>query len=135
MAQETVELSAGAARAARTIELPAPTAWPIILAFGLTLVFAGLVTSASVSILGAIFAVIACVGWFLDVLPHEKHESLPAVERVGAVATRHPQVARVEWVTPELHRAPLPLEIYPISARLKRGLARRRTLTLLPPLC
>jgi hypothetical protein len=123
MAQETVELSAGTARAARTIELPAPTAWPIILAFGLTLVFAGLVTSASVSILGAIFAVSGCVGWFLDVLPHEKHESLPAVERVGAVATRHPQVARVEWITQELHRARLPLEIYPISAGVRGGLA------------
>ncbi len=131
MAQETVELSAGAARAARTIELPAPTAWPIILAFGLTLVFAGLVTSASVSILGAIFAVSGCVGWFLDVLPHEKHESLPAVERVGAVATRHPQVARVEWITQELHRARLPLEIYPISAGVKGGLAGSAAMALL----
>ncbi len=36
-----------------SVELPAPTAWPIVLAFGLTLVFAGLVTSASVSLLGA----------------------------------------------------------------------------------
>src|SRR5438874_1830006 len=35
-----------------SIELPAPTAWPIVLAFGLTLVFAGLVTSAAVSVLG-----------------------------------------------------------------------------------
>ena len=36
------------------VKLPAPTAWPIVLAFGITLLFAGLVTSASVSILGAI---------------------------------------------------------------------------------
>ena len=36
------------------IEVPAPTAWPIVLAFGLTLVCAGLVTAASVSILGAV---------------------------------------------------------------------------------
>ena len=40
-----------------TITLPAPTAWPIILAFGITLLFAGLVTNASLSILGAILAV------------------------------------------------------------------------------
>jgi hypothetical protein len=123
MASEPLELSAGTPRAARTIELPAPTAWPIILAFGLTLVFAGLVTSASVSLLGAIFAVSGCVGWFFDVLPHEKHESVPAVERVPAVVTRHPQVARVEWMTEELQRARLPLEIYPISAGVKGGLA------------
>jgi len=105
------------------IELPAPTAWPIILAFGLTLVFAGLVTSASVSILGAIFMVAGCVGWFREVLPHEKHESVPIVEPVPTAETRRPRVARVEWKTQELHRARLPLEIYPISAGVKGGLA------------
>jgi hypothetical protein len=106
-----------------SIELPAPTAWPIVLAFGFTLVFAGLVTSASVSILGAIFTVAGCVGWFGDVLPHEKHESVSVVAKVPAVATIRPQVARVEWITQELHRARLPLEIYPISAGVKGGLA------------
>jgi hypothetical protein len=105
------------------IEMPAPTAWPIILAFGLALVFTGLVTSASVSILGAIFALGGCVGWFRDVLPHEKQESLPVAEIVGAVATRRPQVARVRWMAQELNRARLPLEIYPISAGVKGGLA------------
>ena len=103
--------------------LPSPTAWPIVLAFGLTLVFAGLVTSASVSILGAIFMVAGCVGWFREVLPHEKHESVPIVEPVPTAETRRPRVARVEWKTQELHRARLPLEIYPISAGVKGGLA------------
>jgi hypothetical protein len=107
----------------RTIELPAPTAWPIVMAFGLTLVFAGLVTSASVSILGAILTMAGCVGWFRDVLPHEKHESVPAAEKVPTAATSRPQVARVEWMTQELQRARLPLEIYPISAGVKGGLA------------
>ena len=106
-----------------SIELPAPTAWPIVLAFGFTLVFGGLVTSASVSFLGAIFTIAGCVGWFRDVLPHEKHESVPVVERVPTVATSRPQVARVEWITQDLHRARLPLEIYPISAGVKGGLA------------
>jgi hypothetical protein len=123
MASETLVLSTEAARAARTVELPAPTAWPIILAFGLTLVFAGLVTSASVSILGAIFAVAGCVGWFREVLPHERHESMPIVERVPTAETSRPRIARVEWMTQELDRARLPLEIYPISAGFKGGLA------------
>jgi len=48
-------------RLSPTIELPAPTAWPIVLAFGLTLVFAGLVTSVSVSLLGAFLTVAGCV--------------------------------------------------------------------------
>src|SRR6202049_964017 len=106
-----------------TIELPAPTAWPIILAFGLTLIFAGLVTSASVSILGAILTITGCVGGFRDVLPYEKHESAPVLERVSSVSTSRPKVARVEWMTQELHRARLPLEIYPISAGVKGCLA------------
>src|ERR1700758_4470902 len=110
-------------QALRTIELPAPTAWPIILAFGLTLVFAGLVTSASVSILGAIFAVAGCVGWFGEVLPDEKHESMTVAETVPTAETCRPQVARVEWKTQELNRARLPLEIYPISAGVRGGLA------------
>jgi hypothetical protein len=105
------------------IELPAPTAWPIVLAFGLALVFAGLVTSASVSILGAILAIAGCTGWFHEVLPHEKHESVPVAKEVPIVATSRPQVAQVRWMTQELHRARLPLEIYPISAGIKGGLA------------
>jgi len=123
MASEILELPSEMQQPTRTIELPAPTAWPIILAFGLTLVFAGLVTSASVSILGAIFAVAGCVGWFRDVLPNEKHESVPVMGKPPAVATLRPQVARVEWMTEELNRARLPLEIYPISAGVKGGLA------------
>jgi len=71
-----------------SVELPAPTAWPIVLAFGLTLVFAGLVTSASVSLLGAILAIAGCVGWFRDVLPAEKHERVSVSERVTPVTTR-----------------------------------------------
>jgi hypothetical protein len=113
----------GAEQLPRTIEMPAPTAWPIVLAFGFTLMFAGLVTDASVSILGVIFTVAGCVGWFRDVLPHEKHESVPVVQRGLAVATSRPEVAQVEWMREELHRARLPLEIYPISAGVKGGLA------------
>src|SRR5207245_3230089 len=97
-----------------SIELPAPTAWPIVLAFGLTLVFAGLVTSASVSLLGAILAIAGCVGWFRDVLPEEKHERLSVSDRAVRVTTTRSQVARVAWMTEELHRARLPFEIYPI---------------------
>jgi hypothetical protein len=132
MASETFEPSPEAERAMQgMIELPAPTAWPIILAFGLTLVFAGLVTSASVSILGAIFTLAGCVGWFRDVLPHEKHESIPIMGRVPTAETCHPQVARVEWESQELQRARLPLEIYPISAGVKGGLAGSAAMAVL----
>src|SRR5580704_3837076 len=101
---------------------PAPTAWPIVLAFGFTLLFAGLVTSAYVSLLGAILVIAGCVGWFRDVLPHEKHVEVPIVEEYAPITTRRPRVARLP-VAPDLVRALLPLETYPVSAGLKGGLA------------
>ncbi len=64
------------ASATDTIQAPAPTAWPIVLAFGIALVFAGMLTSEAVSVLGAILAIAGVVGWFRDVLPHEAHESV-----------------------------------------------------------
>jgi hypothetical protein len=119
----SMDTLARADRAAETIEMPAPTAWPIILAFGLSLVFAGFVTSWSVSFLGVILAVSGCIGWFRDVLPHEKHESISAIETVRPVSTSRPRVTAVEWMTEELHRARLPLEVYPIRAGVKGGMA------------
>jgi hypothetical protein len=105
-----------------TIEMPAPTAWPIALAFGVTLLFAGLVTSEAVSILGAIVAIAGAVGWFRDVLPHEAHELIPVVPQVTEITTKRREVARI-GIALELRRAFLPLEIYPISAGIKGGLA------------
>lgn len=105
-----------------TVILPAPTAWPIVLAFGMTLVFAGLVTNASLSILGAILAVTACVGWFRDVLPEEKEETIRVTAEVPVFATTRREVERLA-IAPELSRALLPLETYPVSAGIKGGLA------------
>ena len=105
-----------------TVNLPAPTAWPIILAFGITLLFAGLLTSASVSILGAILAVTGCVGWFRDVLPHEKEETVEVKAEVTVVSTLRREVERLP-IAPDLPRALLPLETYPVSAGIKGGLA------------
>ncbi len=109
--------------APNTVEMPAPTAWPIVLAFGITLVFAGMLTTASVSILGAILALCGYAGWFRDVLPQEKQEPVPVLEEPQHVFTSRPIVARANWITQDLHRARLPLETYPISAGVKGGVA------------
>src|SRR5580700_5179695 len=105
-----------------TIRMPAPTPWPIALAFGLALLFAGMVTSEAVSVLGAVVAIAGAVGWFRDVLPYELYESVQVVAQVPDVTTMRREVARME-VAGELRRAWLPVEIYPISAGLKGGLA------------
>jgi hypothetical protein len=105
-----------------TIKLPAPTAWPIVFAFGITLLLAGLLTSPSVSILGAILAVTGCIGWFQDVLPHEKEETIEVRAEVSVITTPRREIERLP-VAPELPRALLPLETYPVSAGIKGGLA------------
>ncbi len=73
-----------------SIHLPSPTVWPMVLALGVTLLVAGLITNAAISLLGAVFAVAASVGWFRNVLPHERHEEVhapvSAAERAAAVA-------------------------------------------------
>jgi hypothetical protein len=104
------------------IEVPASTAWPFILAFGFTLTFAGLLTDVSVSILGVVLALAGCVGWFREVFPHEHEETVPVVIDEHRITTDRRVVERVP-IAPELVRAWLPLETYPISAGMKGGLA------------
>jgi hypothetical protein len=108
--------------ASTTVTLPAPTAWPITLAFGVTLLAAGLITSLSIMILGAILLVAGSIGWFLDVFPHEKHVEVPVVDEHAVVTTSRREVARLE-IAPDLPRVLLPLETYPVSAGIKGGLA------------
>lgn len=112
------------------VQLPAPTAWPIVLALGLTLVFGGMVTSGAISLLGAILAVSGAVGWFRNVLPHEAHEAVPILEETPSFETQRREVARLE-IAGELKRAWLPLEIYPVSAGIKGGLAGSVVMALL----
>jgi hypothetical protein len=106
----------------REVHLPAPTAWPLVLAFGFTLMFTGLVTSASVTILGAVLSLAGCIGWFREVFPHEREEIVPVVPEDLSVTTSRPVVQRFPLAEAQV-RAWLPLETYPISAGLKGGLA------------
>src|SRR5713101_180880 len=70
-----------------TVEVPASTPWPIVLAFGITLLFAGLVTSEAVSVLGAAVSIAGAVGWVRDVLPYERHETVRVSPQAPAVTT------------------------------------------------
>ncbi|HXJ33596.1 MAG TPA: hypothetical protein VMS22_06090 [Candidatus Eisenbacteria bacterium] len=105
-----------------TLEVPAPTAWPLVLAFGTTLLFAGLVTNESLSVLGALLMIAGAVGWFRDVLPQEAHDVVPVRPELPAAVTSRRNVARIE-LAGELPRAWLPLETYPVSAGIRGGLA------------
>jgi len=104
------------------VQLPKPTAWPLLLAFGITLMAAGLVSKEVVSIIGAVLVIVSCFGWFSQILPFERHEAIPVVARKIEIASSRREVARI--AAPQMPtRARLPLEIYPISAGIKGGLA------------
>ena len=104
------------------IEVPAPTAWPFVLAFGFTLMFAGLLTSGSVTILGTVLALAGCVGWFREVFPREHEVIAPVVPEDLSVTTERRVIERLPVAADQL-RAWLPVHTYPISAGVKGGLA------------
>ena len=103
------------------VHLPAPTAWPFLMALGITLVCSSLVTSAALGWLGGVLALVSAIGWFGQVLPHEAHEEIPVTEQPMIVAPSAGKVAHIE--IDETHRAQLPLETFPITAGIKGGIA------------
>jgi hypothetical protein len=106
------------------IELPAPTPWPMVLALGITLGFAGLVTHAAVSVVGIALALIAAVGWWREVLPEQRMERLavaPVELRAQAIVPARPAVQR-DSIGEGHHRARVPVEIQPYSAGIRGGL-------------
>lgn len=106
------------------VSLPKPSLWPLALALGVTLVAAGLISTTTVTIAGAAFVAVGAIGWFLQVVPHERHEDVPVIDGAVEIAKSPRKVARMTVATAQTpHRARLPLEIYPISAGLKGGLA------------
>jgi hypothetical protein len=106
----------------KTVELPAPTAWPMVFALGVALGFAGLLSSALVSMAGGILVLLAAIGWWRQVLPAERHEYV-AVEPEGAPATPRAAIP-VEYLRAgkESHRVHLPAEMKPYSAGVKGGI-------------
>jgi hypothetical protein len=106
----------------KLLEVPATTAWPMIMALGIMLSFAGLVTSVVVSVVGMVLAVSGAVGWFGEVLPVERRETV-AVEPGAAVIVPHRVGVDYLRVGEMSNRAVLPLQIYPYSAGIRGGIA------------
>lgn len=115
----------------REVEMPSPTAWPIVLAAGITLLVAGLATTVWLTVLGACLAAAGTVGWFRHLYPHERLETERVEHEPFKPVTERPEVARRREVIQEGHRARVPVEIYPVSAGIKGGLAGSVAMALL----
>src|SRR5262249_39037361 len=104
------------------IAVPAATAWPLVLAAGCTLMFAGLLTHVSLTVLGAVLSVAGCAGWLREVVPGDHEEDVRVVPDDVEVRTGRRVVDRLA-IAPEQVRAWLPVHTYPVSAGVKGGLA------------
>lgn len=107
------------------IELPAPTLWPLLAAFGMTLGFGGLVTHPFVTITGVICFVVGGIGWWREVLPHQHEQAIPLVApelRPKPVVPVTKDVERLE-LGEAGHRMRLPTHVFPLSAGIRGGIA------------
>lgn len=106
------------------IQLPRPTAWPLVLALGISLIMAGMVTNIAVGILGLLLSIAGAVGWALQVLPHEAHEAVP-VSSVEITVTTTRTVMEHPARRPASHapRTILPIETFRITTGIRGGIA------------
>jgi hypothetical protein len=96
----------------------------MVLALGVTLGCAGLVTHLVVTIVGAVLALAAIVGWWGQVLPVEQVERIPlrpAAERARSIVPSPASVGRLT-LGEGGHRARIPVEVQPLSAGIKGGI-------------
>jgi hypothetical protein len=122
--EDRARATAAAGREPETLEVPAATAWPLVLAFGVTLILAGLVTHVSVSAVGLGLALAAAIGWWRQVLPVERVEHVtmrPAGERAKPLVPSRATVERLR-AGEGGHRVRVPVEVQPLSAGIKGGI-------------
>jgi hypothetical protein len=113
-----------AMRSDNMIEVPASTPWPFVTAFGLALIFAGLVTSLGVSVVGLVVLLAGAVGWFRNVLPVQEEELVKVYRPLSGAAVPR-STRRVDHLQPGAkdHRVYLPVKVPPYSAGLLGGAA------------
>jgi len=100
----------------------------MVLALGISLICAGMVTNIVVGLLGLLLTLMSSVGWFLQVLPREQHESIPVdVEEVRIVSNR---TLMERLPTSPEHRKILPIETFHIVTGLKGGIAGGIAMTI-----
>lgn len=93
-----------------SIHLPAGTAWPIVLAFGCTLLLGGILLGLPISLLGLVLVVCACVGWFRQLYPQEHALHIPVEIQPIVVETTRATVDRYQLAEP------LPITMEPGTA-------------------
>jgi hypothetical protein len=103
------------------IHMPTPTAWPMVLALGVTLLIAGMVTSVAVSFLGLVLMLFSSIGWFRAVLPVEAHEFIEPEAEPAAIPSMRTSIDRLPIGS--MHRKVIPVETFQFTTGLEGGVA------------
>ena len=104
--------------------MPRSTAWPMVLALGITLLGAGLATSLALSVVGAVLFVFGLGGWIGQLLPGQGHMHEPLVEPALRPQPITERPGTVDHLRPGMagYRFRLPEKVHPISAGVKGGI-------------
>jgi hypothetical protein len=107
------------------MEMPRPTIWPMVLALGLMLLAAGLLTNLVFSGLGAVLSAVGLAGWIGQFAPGAgTHKETLAPEESRPTPVR-PSAAKVAYLEPGRpgYRAHIPERVHPYRAGLTGGVA------------
>ncbi|HTQ38999.1 MAG TPA: c-type cytochrome [Pirellulales bacterium] len=108
----------------RTVEMPRPTVWPVVLGLGIVLAALGVATSLFFCIVGATLLVIGLVGWVAQLMPGRGHEHEPLAAAEERVTMVIPRPGTVEQLKPGVtgYRFQVPEKVHPVSAGMKGGI-------------
>lgn len=115
---------AGERGTAQPLLMPAPTILPLLLAFGLMMIFAGFLFHPYLGYLGVLLALGSAIGWWGRVIPSEAHELVPInpKRRPSAIAVDG-RAALQLTVGDAKNRVTIPEEFHPYSAGVLGGFA------------
>src|SRR5260370_980399 len=107
-----------------SVGMPRPTAAPLMLALGLTLLAAGVALGPAFLVVGAVVVVAGLSMWIVQLLPGRGHVYEPLAEpaRPQPVTAAPGGVERLRPGMPG-YRLRLPQDVHPISAGIKGGIA------------
>src|SRR4051812_34722925 len=107
-----------------SVEMPRPTAAPMVLSLGLVLIAAGVATSRAFLVVGAAILIAGLGLWIAQLLPGRGHVHEPLVEpsrRPRPVGGTLGAVDQLRSGMPG-YRLRLPEQVHPISAGVKGGI-------------
>lgn len=107
------------------VEMPRPTAAPLVLTVGLVLLAVGAVLGLAFVAVGALIAVTGLTVWIGELLPGRGHCREPLAPEASRAREIIAELGRVEQMRPGLpgYRVRLPEAVHPLSAGVKGGIA------------